>query len=140
MAFLGVRGTGTQHPATSNQHPAPTFSFRLLLLFSYRLFMMNGNEKIKIFEQLSWDYNISPGELEAVLKGEKKRAGHFTRETIFIRLLETYPWFTIIQLMEVTDIMELLTDKLISHLRSPSLRIKYEFIRERLSQVIQASG
>ena len=101
---------------------------------------MNDNEKIQIFEQLSWDYNISPGEIESVLTGKKKKAGHFTREGLFIRLLETYPWFTVIQLMDVTEIRELLTDKLISRLRSRSLRKKYEFIRERLSQVIPASG
>lgn len=101
---------------------------------------MEQSEKRKLFEQLSWDYRISADDLEAVLKGEKDHAGHFTKEKLFIRLLETYPWFTIVQIITIDEIQQLLTDQVISRLRSPSLRKKYEFVMYRLQQIIPAAG
>ena len=47
---------------------------------------MDQKEKIKIYEQLSWDYSIPPEDIEAVLKGNKAHAGHFTQEKLFIRM------------------------------------------------------
>ena len=96
---------------------------------------MDKKERMKIYEQLSWDYSISPENIEAVLRGEKVHAGHFTREKLFIRLLETYPWFTIIQLFTIDEIKKLLSKSVISSLRSPSLRKKYEFVSHRLQQI-----
>jgi len=101
---------------------------------------MTYEEKIRIFRQLGWDYNISPADIEAVLKGDKKSAGHFTRETLFIRMLETYPWFTIIQVFTADEIKIMLTGQVISRLRSASLQRKYEFVRHRLQQIIPAAG
>lgn len=101
---------------------------------------MNSEERKKIYSQLCWDYNIAPEDIEAVLSGEKERAGHFNRERLFIRLLETYPWFTIIQLLDIEEIKKLLTENVINSLRSPALRKKYEFVRQRLQEVIQSSG
>jgi len=101
---------------------------------------MDQKERIKIYEQLSWDYSVPPDDIEAVLKGEKAQAGHFTQEKLFIRMLETYPWFTIIQLFTVNEIQRLLTSRVVSRLRSPSLRKKYEFVRHRLQQIIPAAG
>ena len=86
---------------------------------------MDKKERMKIYEQLSWDYSISPENIEAVLRGEKVHAGHFTREKLFIRLLETYPWFTIIQLFTIDEIKKSTVEKCYhSSLRSPSLRKK----------------
>jgi len=101
---------------------------------------MNQKEQIRIYEQLSWDYNISPEDIESVIKGEKEGIGHFTRETLFIRMLETYPWFTILKLFTVEEVQKLLTVRVVSRLRSPSLRKKYEFVRHRLQQIIPSAG
>ena len=101
---------------------------------------MDQKEKIKIYEQLSWDYNISPEDIGAVLMGEKAHAGHFTQEKLFIRLLETYPWFTVIQLFTIDEIKKLLSKGVISRLRAPSLRRKYEFVSHRLQQIVPAAG
>lgn len=93
---------------------------------------MDVKERRKILKQISWDYNISPEEIDAVLKGEKKLAGHYTREKLFLKLIESYPWFTIINLFNLNEIKILLTSELISKLRSPALREKYGFVRKRL--------
>ena len=100
---------------------------------------METIEKSKLLKQLLWDYNISSEDIEAVLKGEKSRAGHYSREMIFQKMLESYPWFTIIQLLTSNEIQSLLTNQVISNLRSPSLRQKYEFVQKRLCQIIPAA-
>lgn len=94
----------------------------------------------KLLEQILWDYNITPEEIQAVLKGEAERAGHYTREAIFKKLVETYPWFTIIQIFSPEELKDLLTRDLIKDLRAPSLSEKYEFVRKRLQEILQASG
>jgi hypothetical protein len=94
----------------------------------------------EILNRLVWDYNIPAGEIDAVLRGHKVRAGHFTRSTIFLRLIESYPWFTVLSVLTPEEIRDLLTRDLIRKIHSPQLRSKYEFIRQRLQVLIPAAG
>ncbi len=96
--------------------------------------------KTKLLEQIFWDYHIPVEDIEAVLKGEMSQAAHYTREMIFQRMLESYSWFTILQLLTPAEIKALLTNHTIQKLRSPALRKKYEFIKNRLQKVIPAAG
>jgi hypothetical protein len=100
---------------------------------------MDPIEKSKLLTQMLWDYNIPTTDIEAVLKGEKSSAGHYTREMLFQKILESYSWFTVIQLLTPNEIQYLLTNQVISKLRSQSLRKKYEFVKTRLSQIIPAT-
>ncbi len=97
---------------------------------------MDTSKKNKLFEQILWDYHIPPQEIEAVLKGEKQLAGHYSKEMIFRKIIESYSWFTIIQLFTPNEIQNLLTSNTVNKLRSSALRKKYEFIQKRLQQVI----
>ena len=101
---------------------------------------MNEVERQKLLRQLLWDYSISSEDIEAVLTGEKKSAGHFNREMIFLKLIESYSWFTILQLITPSEIKHLLTNKVIRKLRSPALKKKYEFVQKRLQQTLPAAG
>ena len=75
-------------------------------------------------------------DLEEVLSGKKKLAGHYDRHLLFVKMLETYPWFTIIQFFTVDEIKLMHTDDAIKKLRMQSLRNKYEFVKKRLQEVI----
>lgn len=101
---------------------------------------METTEKNRLFGQILWDYNISANDIESVLKGEKKLAGHYTREMLFQKMIESYSWFTILKLFSPQEVYQLLTRETISKLRSPQLRLKYEFVRKRLQQIISAAG
>ena len=101
---------------------------------------METAERNKLLKQILWDYNIPTKDVDAVLKGEKEFAGHYTREMLFQKLIESYSWFTIIQLITPNEIQYLLTNQAISKLRSPSLRQKYEFVQKRLRQIIPVAG
>lgn len=101
---------------------------------------MEATKRNSILKQILWDYAISVEDIEAVLQGDKKQAGHYNQEMIFLKILESYPWYTILQLFSPIQIKYLLTDQVIKKLRSPSLRIKYEFVQQRLQQVIPTAG
>ncbi len=102
--------------------------------------MMEPLERKRLIKQILWDYSIPVEDVEALLKGEREMAGHYTREMIFQKIIESYPWFTVIQLFKPQEIKELLTHQVIGKLRSPSLRQKYEFVRNRLHETLPASG
>ncbi len=93
----------------------------------------------KVLQQLAWDYHIPPEDIELVLKGESSLAGHYTRKMLFKKIIESYSWFTVLQLFSLTDIQTLLTDELIQQFRSSSLRKQYGFIQKRLQQIIPAA-
>jgi len=101
---------------------------------------MIDQKRHKLLSQIMWDYNISTDELDDLLNGKIERAGHYTREMIFQKVIESYPWFMVLYLYDPNDILEYLTSDTIKQLRSKSLRLKYEFIRRRLQEVIQTTG
>jgi hypothetical protein len=100
---------------------------------------MKTAEKNKLFQQIVWDYDLPAEDIIAVLNGEKMNTGHYTREKLFQKIIESYSWFTILQLFSPIEIRNLLTDQVIEKLRSPSLRQQYEFVQKRLQQLIPAS-
>ena len=97
---------------------------------------MMDQKRHRLLSQIVWDYNISIEELDDVLKGKLDRAGHYSKEMIFKKIIESYPWFTVLYLFTPREIMAYLTTDTINQLRSKSLRLKYEFIRRRLQEVI----
>jgi hypothetical protein len=101
---------------------------------------METAERNTILNQILWDYNISAEDIDAVLRGEMKQAGHYNQDMIFLKILESYSWFTILQLFSPNQVKDLLTSQVISKLRSPSLRRKYEFVQKRLQQIIPVAG
>lgn len=101
---------------------------------------MKKEERHKIFRQLMWDYNISPVDIEAVLSGEGRSAGHYDKQAVFIKLLESFSWFTVVQLFSPEELRQLLSDDVIKKLRFKSLRIKYEFVQKRLQELVPAAG
>ena len=97
-------------------------------------------DRQKLLKQILWDYNIPAEDIEAVLKNENNTARHYNREMLFLKVIESYPWFTVIQIFSPAEIQNLLSHQVISKLRSPSLRKKYEFVQKRLHQIIPTSG
>jgi hypothetical protein len=87
-----------------------------------------------------WDYKIPVEDLENVLNGKESHAGHYNRDLLFRKIIETYPWFTVLQLFAPEEIRVLLTENVINKLRVPSLRKKYDFIYRRLQEIIPAAG
>jgi len=97
-------------------------------------------QKKILLQQIIWDYNIPVDEIEEVLKGHKQMTGHYTRSMLIRRLLETYPWFTLIDMFTPEELKIMLDNDVIKTLRSPSLQKKYEFVQKRLQEIIPTAG
>ncbi len=95
---------------------------------------MESPDRDALIRQLLWDYSYSPAELDEVLSGKKDHAGHLTRDLIIRRILETYPWFTVIRIIPPEQIAPFLTSEQIAKLRSKSLQKQYAFVSKRLHQ------
>ncbi len=97
------------------------------------------NNKHQLLQYIMWDYKISPEECLALLDGRTDRAGHYTREQLVRKILESFSWFTVMDIISITDIYPYLTEELIGSLRSKQLRKRYAFLRERLQNNLSTS-
>ena len=83
-----------------------------------------------------WDYSVSAGDMEELLEGKIDKAGHYTREKLFAKILNGLPWYTVIQLLPVRNIKEMLTDEVIGALWPKSVKKQYEYVRKRLQEAL----
>jgi hypothetical protein len=86
-----------------------------------------------------WDYPISVSDMEKLLDGKIDRAGHYTRETLFAKMLIGLPWFTIIKLLPVEKIRDMLTDDVIKSLWPKSVQTQYRYVKNRLQEALPDS-
>jgi hypothetical protein len=101
---------------------------------------MTRTDKTALLQKVVWDYNIPVAEVIDLLEGEQSMTGHLNRSKLFIRILESFPWFTITELFSPEQIRILLEPGVIRKLKSPALRKKYEFIFKRLQEIIPVTG
>ena len=88
--------------------------------------------KEKIYRQLMWDYNISPEEVDKLVKGETEFAGHYNINTLFIKILNTLSWYQIIEIINIDKIKMLLTDEIINKIRIESIKNNYARVKKLL--------
>jgi hypothetical protein len=100
---------------------------------------MDKQQRHRILKSIMWDYAISTSDIEDLLDGKIEKAGHYTREKLFVKLLSGLPWYTIIQIFPVEDVKEMLTDKVIGVLWPKSVQKQYEYVRKRLQEALPDS-
>lgn len=101
---------------------------------------MDQSERDRLLRQVMWDYSINEEDVSALLSGKKDKAGHYNRTLLFQKILESYSWFTVLNIFTPEEINKMLTADVIARLRVPSLRKKYEFVKKRLQEVIPVTG
>jgi hypothetical protein len=102
--------------------------------------MFSREEKLKFMKSLMWDYNIPPEDCLDVLEGKKEMAGHYNEDTLFRKLLLSFPWFTILELIPFERIVFLMKQKTVQSLWPKSMSAKYEFVRTRLLKIVSTPG
>jgi hypothetical protein len=93
-------------------------------------------DKIKVFPVLKsiiWDYDVDPDELYGVVTGQRQKAGPFTFDRLFVRMLERLSWYELVDLLGMEYIKEHLTEDIIGKIRFKTLRGRYETVRKLLS-------
>ncbi len=98
--------------------------------------MLDDASRHSKIEFVLWDYKIPAEDCIAVLDGIKKTTGHYDEKSLFIKILESLPWYTIMDIIPLNRIKKLLTPDIINKLRAEQLRKRYEFILARLSEVV----
>ena len=87
-----------------------------------------------------WDYSISARDLEDLLDGKIDKAGHYSRESLFAKILKGLPWYNIIQLIPVENVKKMLTDEVIETLWPESVKTQYIYVRKRLQETLPDPG
>jgi len=81
-----------------------------------------------------WDVNVDPGELYLLLTGEIDQTGHITKERLFRRLMETYSWYQILEIVPGDKLESMLNEQIIEQLRSKTLQKRYATLAEILRE------
>ncbi|OFY62610.1 MAG: hypothetical protein A3H98_12655 [Bacteroidetes bacterium RIFCSPLOWO2_02_FULL_36_8] len=102
--------------------------------------MFPREKKLELMKGIMWDYHFPTEECLEVLEGTRGTVGHYNEATLFRKLLESYPWFTIMSILPLQGINELLTEEIIQKLRFKSLKTDYEFVRTRLQKNLRVTG
>lgn len=100
-----------------------------------KMMLDDASRRSKI-EIVLWDYKIPAEDCIAVLDGIKQTAGHYNDKSLFMKILESLPWYVVMDIIPMERIRILLTPDTINKLRVEQLRKRYEFIRARLSEAL----
>jgi len=93
----------------------------------------------EVYRQIMWDYPISKKDIENLFSGDIEQAGHYSRNSLFLKMLQSLPWFLLLETLGQEKIQELLTDELIAKIKSESMRKKYTYVKQRLREIISAT-
>ena len=94
--------------------------------------MIKESEKYKILKRLIWDYHIEAEEIYDFIIHKQNNLYHFTREMLYIRILERLSWYEILDCFPLDTVKEMLDKKIINSLRTESMREKYDYTRRIL--------
>ncbi len=92
---------------------------------------MNESFEVQI-QKILWDINLSPAEVYALLHGDETQVRGVTRNNIYRRLMTTFNWYTVKELVPAANYKELLSDEVLNSLYPPSIKKKYQLVRNVL--------
>ena len=87
---------------------------------------MDREKIIQNLDRAFWDVKHDPEALYLLLMGQKTQDGGMDRDRLFRRLLETYNWYTLLDMVPPNALPDLLSPKVTGSLRNASLRERYD--------------
>jgi hypothetical protein len=82
--------------------------------------------------RINWDTPVSTDELYGILTGKNEPVGGIDKNWIYIRLLNSFNWYTVLKIIPPDEIPALLSDDVINKLFPRQLRNKYRHVRSAL--------
>jgi len=82
--------------------------------------------------QIYWDAEVEPDQIRRLLHGEIDRVGHIDRINLYRRLLMTYDWYTLLNLIPSDRLREALSEPVLKGIHPASLRDRYLYARNVL--------
>jgi len=77
---------------------------------------------------------IDPNELYRLFSGEIEQIGTIKQSNLFYRILTSYDWYTILQLIPPKELNKLLEEDILNRIRPKDLREKYLYARNIISK------
>lgn len=82
----------------------------------------------EVLRKINWDYTYTVDEVNAILIGNDYRM----KKPFYIKLLKTFRWYVLKEVLTESEIKEMLTPDVINNLHIDSLNEKYKYVREVL--------
>ncbi|MFN7261689.1 MAG: hypothetical protein ACK5TU_17470 [Cyclobacteriaceae bacterium] len=82
----------------------------------------------EVLRKINWDYTYTVEEINAILKGTDDRM----KKPFYIKLLKTFRWYILKEVLSELEIKEMLSPDVINNLHVNSLKEKYHYVRQVL--------
>ncbi len=92
-----------------------------------------SSEQYRSLKRINWDYNIPVEDIFAVIKRERKKAGHWDFDSLLVRMLERLSWYDLLDFFDVEVLAEKLTPPLLNRIYNREKRAKYD----RLGKILR---
>ncbi|MCK5098547.1 MAG: hypothetical protein KAR45_10625, partial [Desulfobacteraceae bacterium] len=79
-----------------------------------------------------WDRNVDENQLYDLITGKIKTLPFLDKKLVFCRLLSTYDWYTLINLIPEKTLRQTLSDDILDRLYPKELKEKYKYARKIL--------
>lgn len=95
--------------------------------------MENFTQRNRLIKRLLWDYDLSVNEALSLLDGDKKEVRGVYPENIYLKILSSYNWYTILKIFSIEQIKFILSkENVINNIYPESLKEKYLYVRRIL--------
>jgi hypothetical protein len=93
---------------------------------------MSEQELKAILSKINWDTPLSTDELYRIFTGTESHISSIDKKWVFLRILNTFNWYTVLKIIPEKELPFLLSDEVINNLFPRQLRNKYQHVRSAL--------
>ena len=86
---------------------------------------MDDRQKKAYLKKAFWDTNCKADDLLLILYKKNTQIADITLERLYLRLLESYSWHRLVDIVPKEQLQEMLSGDIIEKLRSEKLRNRY---------------
>ena len=96
------------------------------------LYFMSEQEIKLLLSKINWDTPLSGDDLYRIFTGAESHIGGIDKNWIYLRILNTYNWYTVLKITPKNELPYLLSDEVINNLFPRQLRNNYRHVRSAL--------
>lgn len=93
---------------------------------------MNNADLLPLLKIAFWDMDVDASELAELLYGKVSSIGAITRKQLFLRLLTSFDWYTLLKLFPAEALRDALSNDILDHIWPPDLKERLSYARNVL--------
>jgi len=94
--------------------------------------LYTDEELLGYLKSINWDTTLTSEELLLILKGKTEKVKGFTKQNLFIKILNFYPWHKVRHMVTEEKLREILAEDVIQGVFPRDLRDKYRYVKSLL--------